>query len=344
MTTYLDDDPELTALLRSADPVDEDALRRAATSTAADELCGAISTPSVEERQRRRYLRPAIIAATVAAAIATTLVVTLIRPSASQTAYAALVRFAENSPRLLLNDPGWHVSDVQQEDARSGEMTFSSGTQDLHVFWVPGAHEKDSDKLDLTPAGTATIDGQTAFVGYYDSGSPAEFEAIWSVGDQAREARGSFPSKAAFLAAASTLYRVDVTTWLDAMPAWVVKPSARATEIGNMLADIPQPSGLDISKVINNGQVTDLYQLGAQVAGAVSCAWIHQWAHGTPAERQQAIDAMATSRHWAVLLDMQKDGDYPDVVWEIADGMAGKPIQITKGVSLEDWSKPALGC
>ena len=30
---------------------------------------------------------------------------------------------------------------------------------------------------------------------------------------------------------------------------------------------------------------------------------------------------MATSRHWSILREMDTDGDYPEVVWEIAAAM-----------------------
>ena len=100
----------------------------------------------------------------------------------------------------------------------------------------------------------------------------------------------------------------------------------------------------DAADVTRSGQVSDRYQLGAKVTGAASCAWVQQWVHGNAAQRRQAQEAMATSRHWAILREMQASGAYPDVVWEVADFMAGKATRLPHGASLEQWAKPALGC
>jgi hypothetical protein len=350
MTIFTNDDPELDALLRAGDPVDQDTLLSVATSPAAAALHNAITRPTARASSRRRFLRPVVLAAAATVATTVTLSVTLLRPTASESAYgAALVRFAENSPRLLVGANSWHVTRADEENASTGEMTFAAGTQWLDVVWVDGATSKDSDKFDLTPVGSAEIDGANAYVGYYGpsgggTSEDKEFEAIWSVGDQALDARGVFATRADFLAVATTLYRVDVDTWLSALPASVVDPSSRAAVIEEMLADVPQPAGFDVDKLATSSQVSDRYQLGAKVIGAVSCGWMHQWAHGDPAERQEAGAAMATSHDWSILKEMQADGDYPDVVWEIADAMNGAPLRITPGETLETWSQPALGC
>jgi hypothetical protein len=339
--TIFTDDADLDAQLRASDPVNRDALERVADAPGAMHLRTAISR-APKARRRRRFMRPAILVAAAAAATGVSLSLTLVHPASEGSAFgAALVRFAENSPRLLVGAGGWHVTRADEEDAHTGEMTFSAGKASLDVFWVAGAGEKESDKADMTHVGSAQIDGTTAWVGAYDA---HEFEAIWSVGDQAREARGNFAAVADFLAVADTLHRVDVDTWLAAMPASVVDPSSRAATVLQMLADVPQPDGFNVAKLDVAPGVSDRYQLGAQVIGTVSCAWIHQWTHGTSAERVQASRAMATSRHWAILQEMEAQGAYPDVVWSIADAMNGKPLQMTPGETLEEWSQPALGC
>src|ERR1700683_863349 len=40
---------------------------------------------------------------------------------------AALVRFANSTPRLLLQIPGWHVVFVEQDPGGGGEMHFARG-------------------------------------------------------------------------------------------------------------------------------------------------------------------------------------------------------------------------
>ena len=44
-----------------------------------------------------------------------------------------------------------------------------------------------------------------------------------------------------------------------------------------MLAGVPHPEGFDIVALQSGDGIRDRYQLGAQVAGAVACAWIEQW-------------------------------------------------------------------
>lgn len=341
MNTYLFDDPELDALLKQADPLDAAATRAVATGAQAIALRDAISDTAAP--QRRLLRRPAVLVGAAAAAVVTVAGIALVNPTSSSSAYGAeLVRFAKNSPQLLVGASGWKVTRADEEDSRNGEMTFASGPQSMDLVWAAGAHEKDSDKLDMKPLGYVMIAGHRAWYGTYGDN---EYEAIWSEGDRALDARGNFSTQQRFVAVATSLHRVDVNTWLDAMPASVVKPGSRSAVVAKMLADIPQPKGFDAGKLGHSGNVNDRYQLGAKVSGAVSCAWVHQWAHGGAAAKNEAAAAMKTSRHWAILQEMNAQGDYPDVVWEIADYMNGKHNIITlSGRPLEEWAKPALGC
>jgi hypothetical protein len=62
------------------------------------------------------------------------------------------------------------------------------------------------------------------------------------------------------------------------------------------------------------------------VTGAVACGWLDQWVTATDAgdeaAAQRAVDAMATSHHWAILKEMGKTGEYNRVVWEYGDAIA----------------------
>jgi hypothetical protein len=333
------DDPDLTARLLAADPVDMHALHGAADSSAAAELRDEIMrTTRVSARHRRLALT--IAGAAAAAAVAVPLGLTFVQPSTGSAYAAPLVRFAESTPQLLLGADGWKVTDANGGDG-GGEMDFAAGPAQLDVFWVAGASEKESDKIDMTALGHATIDGERAWVGTYGDN---EYEAIWSVGDQAREARGSFADRADFLAVAQTLRRVSVDTWLGAMPAFVVDPGSRAAVVDQMLADIPQPQGFDESSLTQTGDVLDRYQLGAAVTGAVTCAWVHQWVTGDAAERSEASQAMATAHGWAILQEMKSQGDYPEVLWSYAEAINGHPTAMTPLDNLESSANQALGC
>ena len=94
--------------------------------------------------------RPVVLAAVAAIATAIPLSLTLVHPSSNDSAYgAALVRFAEHSPRLLVGMDGWRVTRADEENELTGEMDFASGTQTLELYWVGGANSKDSDKADM---------------------------------------------------------------------------------------------------------------------------------------------------------------------------------------------------
>jgi hypothetical protein len=48
--------------------------------------------------------------------------------------------------------------------------------------------------------------------------------------------------------------------------------------------------------------------------------------------------ALASSRDWAILQEMNSEGDYPEVLWQYADAVAGDG----KVVSVEESYKAAL--
>lgn len=364
--TILSDD-ELDALVRAADPVDEHLVHRVAASSAATGLRAGIGEPVVLARVGRRVLRPRTlaVAAATAAAVLTAAIVTVDtahgpsvgtahRPSNGahsgsapiRTQSIELVRFAQRSPRFLLGAAGRPMTRVDEYDPLNGEMDFGSREKEVEVTWVEGAHAKDSQKRDLFADGYAKIDGTRAYIGHsHPSPTSTWFTAIWSVGNQTMRAGGRFASRAEFVATLATLHRVDVDTWLAALPASAIPPSIRTATVKAMLRDVPQPPGFDEGALFDSPNVSDRYQLGGEVVSAVSCAWLSRWAHGSAAERRHAAEAMATSRGWAILLEMDREGDYPGGVWDLADAMNGKPTSgIKPGYSLEWWAKGTLGC
>jgi hypothetical protein len=129
----------------------------------------------------------------------------------------------------------------------------------------------------------------------------------------------------AFKALLATLKRVDTDTWLSAMPFSVVKTPDRATTIRQMLRGVPLPPGFEQDDIKGSQLTKDRYQLGAAVAGTVACQWFKRWAEARSendrAEEREAIVAMATARGWPVLHEMEKQGGYPDVLYEFAAAM-----------------------
>ena len=133
--------------------------------------------------------------------------------------------------------------------------------------------------------------------------------------------------------------RVDVPTWLAALPPEIVTDGKVAEAAGKALAGVPLPPGFGIAKLDVPG-TNDPYQFGAAVAGQVGCAWIAEWVRADQAGDQQAKAAAAAalrgSHGWKVLNDMNAAGDYPEAFWEIADKVAAG--------SVPDKYQESLGC
>ena len=105
-----------------------------------------------------------------------------------------------------------------------------------------------------------------------------------------------------------------------------------------MLAGLPFPPGFD-REALRSLQTRDRYQLGARVAGAVACGWIERWLAGDP----KAAAALATSRDWPVLQQMNAEGDYPEVVSQFADAVASGGGTGKARVTRES-ARDGLGC
>jgi hypothetical protein len=149
--------------------------------------------------------------------------------------------------------------------------------------------------------------------------------ALWSEDGFVLELKAAVPDLAAFEERLGWLTKVDSQTWLDAMPAKVVKAADHDAAVREMLKGIPVPSTFKPSRVADTGLTTDRYQVGAAVTGTVSCLWFRQWGEarrtGDRAAAAEAERAMATSRHWPILREMAKEGAYPQGVWELAREM-----------------------
>jgi hypothetical protein len=292
-------------------------------------------------------------AGAVAALILGIVVILTIPQSGPRTgsAWAApLVKIAEGAPRFLVTEEGWKVVRADEFSGEIGEMTFANGTSELDLSWVPAA-KHDAVVEDREQGAEAswkiTIAGQDAVLFQYEG--TTDFTAHWRDGDHSLQLRGVFPSVDDYRAVAASLEPVDVDTWLSAMPESVVRPTARAASVEAMLADIPVHPRVDVERLKSSGRVSDRYQLGAAVTGAVACAWLEQWvdatAKGDEAPAQEAVDAMATSHDWAILLEMDEEGDWPEAIWQYTDAMQGNdPIPQGRIMTIEESYQSALGC
>ncbi|HEY0390843.1 MAG TPA: hypothetical protein VGC63_03955 [Solirubrobacterales bacterium] len=290
---------------------------------------------------------------------------------------AELVRFAESTPLLLLEGPGWRVQNANEETRREGvegSMEFVTGKpipyesvritpvggrgpgrlpraeresgmfpppvrqRRVELFWRHGslAEAIATQRGNLHPHGqrwlelpvldtTAEVDTRAEF--YVNQGGPGnrQMVALWSEGGYLLELRAAVPSQAAFEERLGWLTKVDSQTWLDAMPAKVVKGADHEAVVREMLEAIPVPSTFEPSRVPNEGLPTNRYQVGADVTATVSCLWFLQWAKARRTDDRaaelEAEEAMASSKHWRVLREMAKEGAYPEAIWELAAEM-----------------------
>lgn len=157
--------------------------------------------------------------------------------------------------------------------------------------------------------------------------------------------RGDVGDEATYRALLADLHTVDVQTWLSAMPSSAVQPGRQADTVAAMLRGLPLPAGFDRDAIDAGEGVRDRYQLGAAVAGAVSCSWVEHWAAGDAKAKQEAIAAMRTSTTWPVLQEMDAEGAYPEAVAEVAPALAGEETgNVRKGGDVVAALHGLLGC
>jgi hypothetical protein len=269
-----------------------------------------------------------VLGSATAIALAALAIVILAAGGASAPAYGAeLVRFAESTPLLLLEKPGWRVAYVN-EDRRGpgmppeGEMEFVTGSQATlaahltraqakHHVLPPAVLKNRQSRVELTWKDSRRSKlvwrngklGVSAYAPYYKKrvtfyepghafkttiaglgtvayvdpdaenprlqGGPGNrsMVAFWTEGSNLLELRASVPDLAAFEERLGWLTKVDSQTWLDAMPASVVKAADHKTAV------------------------------------------------------REAVRAMRTSKHWPILYEMAKEGAYPQAIWEISKWM-----------------------
>lgn len=272
--------------------------------------------------------RIAVGAGAVLAALAAVLVIGLgsSGPPNRPEFAAAAVRVAQANPRLLVTLPGWHVTRADEFEVDSGEMEFGDGQHNLGVTWYPAryydGYYRDRTPVDPHPSYFELLGQRTRTVAY----GPHEFATMLPPqGEVFIEIRGVLPADE-YRQVVESLQPVSVDEWLAAMPASVVRPTDRAAVVDAMLADVPIPPGFDTSYLEREGSVLDRYELGARVTGAVACEWLKRWAVATEAGDQQtaqrSVDALATSRDWAILRELKTEGGWSQAIWEYADAIA----------------------
>lgn len=297
------------------------------------------------ERQTHRSRRFAIVAVAAAAASVITVGLVTLTPTTTtsptgggaaqsppNSAYAdELVDIAEEAPRLLVTADGWSITRANEFQGETGELEVTNSDRIVQLNWRPADQQQDyvDGFLPEEGLGAITVAGHNGSLFNYVETDPDRFAALWIDGEHSVELDGYQASEADFRALAATIEAVDVETWLDAMPASVITPSEQPAALLDVSAGIPIPPGFDQSLLASNG-VTDRYELGAQVTGSVTCAWLDIWveadASGDKAALAQAAEAMTSSKSWPILFEMDSLGDWSEVIWDFADALTADGI------------------
>jgi hypothetical protein len=243
---------------------------------------------------------------------------------------AAAIEVAEANPRLLVTEPGWAVTDAGEFEADEGEVSFGDGTHSFNVHWYPARYYRRylHDRARVSTPKTSRLLGHTATTIRYSLNSGgAEYATMLSPqGAVFVEVRGGLDGRAEYEAVLHSLRQVDVDTWLAAMPPNVVGPEVRGAVVAKMLRGVPLPPGFDLAALEGEDSVLNHYQLAVKVAGTVSCGWVESWLAATKtgdgSRAQEAVDAMATSHHWAMMPTLIKGGGWSANVWSAADAIA----------------------
>lgn len=301
--------------------------------------------PDQGARRSRRWLVPLAAAASVAALATapawwpdddTVTPVPQSQPAAPASGYLA-----------VLDDPAWEVDDVSGATASAGSISYANGSQQLEISWSEAAsyadYVADREHISDPPAPGEPVEVLGAD-GQLWAYSAEDHTVIREVEDRHwMEFRGSGMDRAAYLVLLGELRLVDEAGFEAALPEEFVVTGERGEAVQAILDGIDEvadplfPPGSDPTI---DSEESDPYHLGADVSGAVACLWLDELAAAIEAGQERrvdrAADVLASSHEWPVLLEMDEEGDYPEVLWELAD-------QAGRGEVPEGY-EGALGC
>lgn len=348
--------------IAALNPMTDDAARRLAIGGAEEDMLTRIVTaPEADDsgvapaRTRAPRPRRLLAVAGLAAAVLPVIAVLAVLPVGREPAHhlhlapklpvtsGALQRFADASPRVLLQKPGWRVWYADEQSRLWGELDFKrpGSSTGGGLTWFPASDTRgyiQDRRSEASIKITTRLLGTTAHVfeakGRRLHGN-ARFTAIWTMGPRGLMFEGGARNLRAFTALLGHLHLVPYATWVKALPASVIQTADRGETIRGMLKGIPLPPGFDATQIPGATLVRDRYQLGAAVTGTVACEWFARWGHARNAGKQtvvnQAIAAMATAVHWPVLKQMSHSGAWPSVLIGYAKAMRsgrwyGRPL------------------
>jgi hypothetical protein len=331
----------------------DDAISRLPLQAGRAELLEEIMTTVAPDRQnteptppstsrRTRWVAPLAAAAVVAGLAGGTVWWQQHRPGQDDSSRVAAGALPEGQA-VVLDAPGWTVDSLGGDGIR-----FHNGDANLEVTSY-GAKQYDSYVTDRehivdppAPGAPIQVLGRPAQMWAY---TPQDHTAIREVEDgHWMEFRGDGMDQAAYLALLGQLRLTSDAEFNASLPDAYVTVGERSDAAQEIISDIKAVSGADFptgaSLRLGKGEAKDRYQFGAEVVGAYTCAWLEAFenakTHDQAGQASEAARVLGTSRDWPILQEMNAEGDYPEVVWELSDqAVAGQ---------VPDWYREGLGC
>ncbi len=240
-------------------------------------------------------------------------------------------------PRLLIQ--GWMVvsSDEQNnpkfddpaQRSHHFEAKLARGGSELDVnLYENDAAENDrmaKDRIrESEEQHEATVFGYPGTIIKYRNGGG--YGLLWFADGISYSLSFDGKNRDRFFDAVNALRVVAEDQWEAALPETSVKSSARAQEVDRMLAGIPQPPNFTVDD-LRRGPAISRDSLGIEVTRVAACGWIESWSAarraGNAAAEKAAVEAMATSRQWPILHEIQSVPSWPKAIWSYAGPMGG---------------------
>ncbi|WP_053202615.1 hypothetical protein [Jiangella muralis] len=358
-------DPMTALVRRAAQHSDEEIVTLTGSAAEAELMTRILAAPEPllpaarpparrpARRPRRRVRRLAALGAVAAAAAVgvTALVSTQGGDDAPQAWAAEAIAMADQTPRLLVDAPGWRVESADELDPGDGYMWFTDGTSEVRLSWSVSA---DPAAAIASRAGAAdavteaVVAGHQATVFSYGDG---EWSAVWQQGDAFAELLTwrSPMDDAAFAELLGAVTRVDAEDWLSALPGDVIRSEDIVATAEQLLGGAALPGGLEIAP---SGGVTTRHALAYTVESEARCAWIESWIRATDAGDAAAAEAATTALagvpDWPVQSEIHGHDD--PAAWTglrsiVDDGVlpGGRDLVVSGDTEVEGW-QAEFGC
>jgi hypothetical protein len=203
-----------------------------------------------------------------------------------------------------------------------GQMSLAEATGYQRERIHP--HGRRFVRLPVTDT-TAFVDTRNEI--FVNQGGPGDREmaAIWSEGGNLLTMRAAVPNLAGMRERLEWVTKVDSQTWLEAMPAKVVKSADIEGTEREMLRGIPLPKSFGFSRIPNEGLTTSHGQVLDKVVNTVSCLWFRQWGEarrtGDRAAELEAVHAMQSYKSWPIVRQAEREGGFFESLFKLTKSM-----------------------